>query len=314
MDEIVLITGANGMLAKNLAGLLKINYTIRYLSRRPKNKNEYRWDIDKKFIDSKALEGVNHIIHLAGSSIADKRWSKKRRIDIVKSRVESATLIKNELTKQNITIDTFISASAVGYYGTETTEKIYTEESPKGNDFLSDVCVQWESIAETFKTDKIANRVCIIRAGIIVANDGALKKMIQPIKYGFGAVIGQGNQWIPWIHITDLSRIFMFLLENKNIDGVFNGVAPNHITNEELIRKIAKHLGKKIILPKIPEVIIRILFGKSSIILLKGSRVSSEKIMNLGFTYKFKTIDETLKDLIELKDNISTPMHISRNT
>jgi len=171
------------------------------------------------------------------------------------------------------------------------------------SDFLSDVCGEWESVAESFKTDKIANRVCIIRIGIILGkNGGALKKIIQPINYGFGAVIGQGNQWMPWIHIIDLSRMIKFLMENRNINGVFNGVAPNHITNKELTRKIAKFLGKKIILPNIPEFIIRIVFGKKSLILLKGSRVSSEKIMNLGFTYKFKTIDEALKNLLSKND------------
>ena len=302
MKEIVLITGANGMLAKNLTGLLKNNYSIRFLSRSVKNKNEFRWDIDKNYIDPKALEGVNHIIHLAGSPIADKPWTKKRRIDILNSRVKSAALIKNKLVKQSITINSFISASAVGFYGTDTTEKIYTEKSPKGSDFLSDVCGEWENIAESFKMNRIANRVSIIRIGIILAKDGgALKKIIQPINYGFGAVIGQGNQWMPWIHIFDLSSMIQFLLENKNTNGIFNGVAPNHITNKELMLKTAKFIDKKILLPNIPEFMVKLLFGKRSLILLKGSRISCEKIMDLGFTYKFKTIDEALKNILSEK-------------
>jgi len=302
IKEIVLITGANGLLAKNLADILANKYSVRFLSRNAKNKNEFRWDIDKNYIDPKAFEGVKHIIHLAGASVADKPWTKKRKVEIIKSRVESAVLIKTELVKQGILINTFISASAVGFYGTATTKKIYTEKSSKGNDFLSEVCSKWESVVESFKKDKITDRLTIIRIGVILAkNGGALEKIIQPIKYGFGAAVGEGSQWMPWIHIFDLSNMILFLLENKNTNGVFNGVAPNHVTNKELTLKIAKFLEKKIWLPNIPEFVIKLMFGKRALILLKGSRVSSEKIMKSGFTYRFETIEKALKNLLSEK-------------
>lgn len=300
MKETVLITGGKGMVAKHLSKLLEKDYEIRFLTRNPKNQNDYEWNIETGFIDAKALKDANHIIHLAGAGIADKPWSKKRKELIYSSRIKSAELIKTTLENNGIKINTFISASAIGFYGTETTETIFTEEIPNGNDFLSNVCFEWENAAKSFEINNLANRVSIIRIGVVLSNDGgALTKIIQPIKYGLGAALGNGNQWMPWIHITDLSRMFKLILENNTINGVYNGVAPEHITNKELTKKIAKFLSKKIILPNIPAAVVRLIFGKRAMILLEGSRVSCDKIINTGFTYKFNTIDEALNNIIK---------------
>ena len=259
------------------------------------------WDIKKKFIDPKALIGVDYIIQLAGSSIADKRWSKKRKEDILSSRVDSACLILEKLKKNKITIKTFISASAVGFYGTKTTDNIYTEESPKGNDFLSDVCSQWEKAAHSFRSNNIANSVSILRTGVILAKDeGALKKIIHPIKYGFGSFIGKGTQYMPWIHISDLCGIIKFLLENNKTNGIFNAVAPNHITNKYLTKEIAKQLDRKLILPNIPRFIIQGLFGDMAIILLEGSRVSSDKILQHGFKFEYDNLSKSLNNILQI--------------
>lgn len=300
MGKVVLITGANGTLAQFLAKELGNEYSIRFLTRKVKKNNEYLWDIRQGFIDPKALKGVHHIIHLAGSSIADKRWTDSRKKLIHSSRVDSSQLILKELKKQGLTIESFISASAIGYYGTSINDITFDENSPKGQDFLSDVCQDWENAAQSFKSEKIARNVSIVRVGIILSsNSGVLKKMSQPIRLGIGSGLGTGKQWIPWIHIRDLSRIFKFLVDKENINGTFNAVAPEYTTNMELTRGIAKVLNRRLILPNIPGFIIKLLFGEMSVVLLKGNKVSSKKIEKSGFVFEFKKIDKALNNLFK---------------
>lgn len=299
MKEVVLITGASGMLAQYLANNLANVYAFRFLTRNPINENEFLWDINNEHIDDKALKGVDHIIHLAGASVAEKRWTTNRKKEILSSRVDSARLILNKLQENQLTIKSFISASAVGYYGTNTSENILTEESPNGNDFLSAVCNQWENAALQFKANNIAERVAIFRIGIILQkNEGALKKMTQPIKYGIGSALGNGKQYVPWIHIEDLSRLLQSAIENQNINDTFNAVAPQHITNKEFTNKIAKHLNKRILLPPIPKFILKLIFGEMAVILIEGSKISPKKILNIGFKFKYDNIDKALKDIL----------------
>ena len=300
MKKVVLITGANGMLAKYLGKQLSMEYNVRYLSRKVTKDDEYLWDLKNHYIDPRGLIGVNYIIHLAGSSVMNKRWSKEQKQTIFSSRVDSARLILDELKKHKLNIDAFISASAIGYYGTTTTETIFTEESPKGNDFLSSVCGEWERVTKLFKSENIAERVSILRCGLILAKDGgALKEIIKPIRYGFGSGIGTGHQYMPWIHIDDLCDMFKFIIQNKNISGIFNAVSPEHITNIELTKNIAKLLNRKIWLPNIPSFIIKSLFGERAVILLQGSRVSSDRIINSGFIFEYDSIEKALINILK---------------
>lgn len=300
MKQVVLITGSNGMLAQELAKQLEEEYTIRFLTRKKTQSNEYVWDINSNYMDADALKGVNCIIHLAGASIAEGGWTEERKKLILSSRVDSAKLILNELKKQNITIDTFISASAVGYYGSKTTNEVFEETSSNGDDFVGKVCAAWESAAEAFKTNNLAKRIVIVRIGVVLAKqNGALKKIMQPIKYGLGAAIGSGDQYMPWIHIHDLVSMFKFILHNNTMMGVYNAVSPQSITNKELTKSIAKAINKPILLPNIPKFIIKLLFGEKSTILLDGSRVSSKKITGAGFKFKFEKLSEALDDIFK---------------
>ena len=299
MKQVVLITGANGMVANYLAKQLEGNYSVRFLTRKVSQDNQYLWDLNTKYIDVEALKGVNHIIHLAGTPISGKRWSRKRKQAILHSRVDSSQLILETLKKYSLTVDSFISASAIGYYGTVTTQNIFTEESSKGNDFLSDVCGKWEDVAHLFKLNGVANRVSVVRMGIVLdKNYGAFKRIVQPIKLRIGASLGTGNQYMPWIHIHDLCGVYKFIIDN-NISGTFNGVAPEHVTNNQLTKSVGRFLNRRIILPNIPEFLIKFLFGKMSVILLKGSRVSSDKIVQEGYCFNYQTLDQALSNLLK---------------
>ncbi|MDP3353174.1 MAG: TIGR01777 family oxidoreductase [Flavobacteriaceae bacterium] len=297
--EIVLITGVSGMISKSVAMLLKLNnFEVRFLSRTKKASNQFVWDFSKNYIEPNALTNVQHIIHLAGANISDKRWTKKRKKVILDSRIQSTKLLFEEVQKHQISLKTFISASAVGYYGTTTKDVIFTEESPCGNDFLAQVCILWEKESDLFSTYK-NTRVVKLRFGVVLdSNGGALAKMIKPITMGIGAVLGNGKQYIPWIHIEDLCQLLLYSLNNSNMIGSYNAVAPQHITNKQLTNLLAYKLHKRIWLPKAPSFILKLLFGEMSSIILKGNRVSCEKLLSSKFTFKYPKIDEALDNLL----------------
>lgn len=298
MKEVVLITGANGMIAKHLSKYLENDYNIKFLTRKKKKENDYEWNIETEYIDIEALKGVDHIIHLAGAGIADRRWSKKRKKIIYSSRVNSAKLILNILIKNNLKITSFISSSAIGYYGSVTSKNIFTEKNNKGNDFLSDVCYDWEDVAFEFKKNNVVKKIVVLRFGIVLdKNGGALKKMIIPIKYYIGAVLGKGNQYMPWIHIDDITNMIIYAIKTSELQGVYNAVAPEHITNKEFTLTLAKQLKKPIFLPNISSFIIKLIFGNSSVLLLKGSRISSKKIIKKGFKFKYNNLKYALQNL-----------------
>jgi len=298
MKEVVLITGANGMIAKHLSKYLENDYNIKFLTRKKKKENDYEWNIETGYIDIDALKGVDHIIHLAGAGIADRRWSEKRKKIIYSSRVNSAKLILKILIRNNLKITSFISSSAIGYYGSVTSKNIFTEKNNKGNDFLSDVCYDWEDVAFEFKKNNIVKKIVILRFGIVLdKNGGALKKMIIPIKYYIGAVLGKGNQYMPWIHIDDITNMIIYAIKTSELQGVYNAVAPEHITNKEFTLTLAKQLKKPIFLPNISSFIIKLIFGSSSVLLLKGSRISSKKIIKKGFKFKYNNLKYALQNL-----------------
>ena len=299
MKEVVLITGANGNLAKQLTTMLEGVFQIKLLSRTPKLSNEYLWDIDKQYIDPNGLKDVDHIIHLSGASIAAKRWSVKRKREIYSSRIDTGKLILSELQKSGQTVQSFVSASAVGYYGSLTLDCVLNEENPSGDDFLSKVCIEWESVAHSFESLGVARRTCVLRFGIILdKNSGALRKMIYPIKHGVGSVLGTGTQWFPWIHIEDLCSMIRHVILNRS-SGVFNAVSPTHISHFHFMQALAKQLKRKIIIPNTPAIVFKILLGEMSVILLTGTRVSSDKIKGLDFTFRHTDINKTLINLLD---------------
>lgn len=300
MKEVVIITGASGSVAKVLAKKLENEYFVRFLTRSKKRENEFEWNIEKQTIDENVFENVSHVIHLAGANVSEKRWSDERKKEIISSRIDSAKLILNTLQKKNIKLKSFISASAIGIYGAITSEKIFKEDDEKGKDFLSEVVILWEKAADEFLEKGVADRVVKVRISVVLSEkEGALKKMATPVKSGIGSPIGTGRQYIPWIHIDDLSSVFEFAIKNENIIGTYNASAPQHTDNENLTKEIAEVLNKPMFMPNIPGFVMKLMFGEMSVILLEGSRTSSEKLKNAGFKFKFPDLKNALKDLLK---------------
>lgn len=300
MKEVVLITGANGMVARELSKIIDKEYAVRFLTRKKEKSNEYEWDINKRMIDESAFEDVSHVIHLAGANISEKRWSEERKEEIISSRIDSAKLILNTLKKKKIRLKSFISASAVGIYGAQTSQKIYSEEDQKANDFLGKVVILWEQAADEFIKENIAERVVKIRTSIVLSeHEGALKKMAVPIKFGIGSPIGTGKQYMPWIHLTDMCRVYEFALKNPHVQGAYNSASPQHTTNENFTEKIAEVLHKPLFMPNVPAFVLKLMFGELSVALLEGSRVNSQKILDAGFQFQFPDLKNALEDLLQ---------------
>ncbi|WP_347174018.1 TIGR01777 family oxidoreductase [Polaribacter uvawellassae] len=292
MMATILITGGTGMVGKLLAEkLTNKNYNVRVLTRTPKEKNEFSWDISNNFIDEKAFENLDYIIHLAGAGIADKRWTSKRKEEIINSRTKSTQLLLDKVQELNVSLRGFISASAVGYYGAITSEKIFTENDISANDFLGNVCQLWENSVLEF--DKIDVPTTIFRLGIVLSKKGgALEKMKTPII----TPIVNGKQYLPWIDINDLTAMFVFAVENK-LTGIFNAVAPEEQTSYTFTKLLAKKTKRPFLPIGVPAFLLKLIFGELSIILTTGSRVSSKKIENTGFQFAHKKLESSLNNL-----------------
>lgn len=300
MKEIVLITGANGLIAKELSGKLEKQYTVRLLTRKKKHENEFEWDLENGIVDEAAFEDLSHVIHLAGAGVAEKRWTDERKKEIISSRVDSAGLILKTLQKKNLKLKSFTSASGINYYGTETTEKIFTEQDAPGDDFLSEVTILWEQAADKFSDQEVAERVVKLRTGVVLSEkEGALKKILPTLKAGIGSPLGTGKQYMPWIHIQDICSMYEFALKNPEPQGAFNAVAPEHATNKDLTEKAARVLKKPLLMPNVPGFILKLIFGELSVAVLEGSRASCEKIQSAGFQFKFPCLEEALEDLLK---------------
>ena len=298
----VLITGGTGLIGKHLSErLIQSGYRVSVLSRERNNNSKipvYAWDLEKKTIDNEALENVDYIVHLAGANIGERRWTEKRKQLILDSRVKSSNLIFEELKRKNIKLKAFISASAVGYYGAVTSNKIFNETDFAPNDFLGETCRLWEQTTKQF--ENVGIRTVIIRAGIVLAKeDGALSKMMGPVKMGIGSAIGDGKQYIPWIHIDDICNIFIKAIENDAMHGAYNAVSPDPKTNKEFTKTLAKVLNAPFWFPAIPAFALKLMFGKMSEIFLKGSRVSSDKISATGFQFRFPELEKALKNILD---------------
>lgn len=297
----ILITGGSGLIGTRLTELLiQTGYSITHLSRAKREHpvKSFTWDVSRHNLESGSLANIDVIIHLAGAGIADEAWTHSRKKVILDSRVDSTRLLFNELKKGNHRVTTFIAASAIGFYGLDDRQEACTEQDEAGDDFLASVTERWE--AEVDLIASLGIRVVKIRTGIVLSKTGgALEEIMRPVKYYVGAPLGTGDQPVSWIHIDDLCGIYAMAITNQNIVGVLNGVAPAPITNRDFTRAIAKVLGRPLLLPPIPRFAIRLLLGEMASLVLNGTRVSAQKILEVGFKFDFPTIESALNDLIK---------------
>lgn len=297
----VLITGGSGLIGMALTrSLLSKGIDVIHLSRQKNSKagvKTYAWDYKKNYLDQGALDGVTHIIHLAGAGIADKPWTMSRKREIVKSRVLTSRMLLLHVAENNLELQKFISSSAIGYYGAVTTSEIFNETSPRGNDFVAECTTQWENQADQFKD--ICD-VAIIRTGIVLSKEGgALEKLESSIKRGLGAPLGSGKQFMPWIHLDDLVAVYEKAIFDNNFNGIYNAVASEHVDNSQFTFQVAKAMGKKIRLPNVPAFMLKFIFGELSEILLFGSRVDNQKLINAGFDFKYDRLTDALKEVYQ---------------
>ncbi len=299
----ICITGGTGLIGTALSEYLSAKgHAIIILSRTvksfPKKGISFAaWNVEAATIDREAIASSDYIIHLAGAGVADKRWTKQRKNEIINSRVQGGKLIVKALQEIPNKVKAVISSSAIGWYGPDG-GKAFIETDLSHNDFLAQTCKQWEEAIEP--VTGTGKRLVKLRTGIVLSNDGgAMKEFKKPLRFGLATILGTGGQMISWVHIDDLCRMYEFAMENENMNGVFNAIAPNPVNNKDLTIALAKKMrGKAFISVHVPAFALKIVLGELSIEVLKSATVSSAKIQNAGFQFLYPTIDAALNELI----------------
>lgn len=293
----ILITGASGLLGTRLTQLLlERGHTVSHLgrSKRPGSIPSFTWNVEAGTMDPEALKNIDAVIHLAGAGIADEPWSVKRKREILESRTRSTALLVRELNKRGNDVQVLVSGSAIGFYGMTLTDALFTENDKAGADFLAEVVKAWEHEADLLKEKRLVK----IRTGVVLSKtDGALKEIAQPVRFGFGAPLGTGKQYVSWIHIDDICNMFIKAVEDESMHGPYNGVT-GAVTNRALTQAIAKTLRKPLWLPAVPAFALKLFLGEMSYLVLYGSNVSSAKIRQAGFEFKFDNLGDALADLL----------------
>lgn len=288
--KIILVAGGTGLVGMPLVKALKQEgNTVRVLSRQPSNhtKNIFHWDPLKNELDEKALEGVTHIVNLAGLGIADKRWSERRKEEIIQSRVIPTQFLFSFASKMP-NLEQYVTASGINCYGYENYSKVYKETDSFGSDYLSQVVQKWEESAAIFSS---VCKVAKLRISVVLTNKGgALPKIAQPIKLFLGSALGSGKQWMPWISLHDLVRMFQFTIQN-NLEGAYNALSDKQ-TNKEFTKALAKSLKKPLWLPNAPSFILKLIFGEMASVVLDGLQASNEKIKHVGFTFEDSSLEQ----------------------
>jgi uncharacterized protein (TIGR01777 family) len=298
----VLITGATGLIGQEIvkqchAEGINVHYLTTSKSKLANEVNYkgFYWNPSNNEIDHTCFKGVTAIINLVGASIS-KRWTEAYKKEILESRTKTARLLQDTLKTHNYKVDHVVSASAIGIYPSSLVNYYEEENNELSESFLGQVVEQWEDAVDGFK--EIGCKVAKIRIGLVLAKDGgALPEIIKPIKVGVGAAFGNGKQWQSWIHVEDLAGAFIYALKN-GLEGIYNGVAPNAVSNKELTKMAAKILQRPLILPNIPEFVMKLVLGEMHILLFESQRVSSQKIEAKGFHFKYANLRPALEDLL----------------
>ena len=304
--QTVLITGGTGMIGQALTNtLIEKGYKVIVLTRNARvsrrlNLTYAVWDISKNYIDPNAIQSADMIIHLAGESVATKRWTKKRKEQIVQSRVQSGALLVKALMEKEHKVKTVITASAIGWYGPDTEASLkngFKETDPSDDSYLSTTCKLWEE--SIYEIARLGIRLVTFRIGIVFnKRGGAFAEFLKPAQFGMATILGTGTQLVSWIHQQDLCKMIVYAAENVAIQGVYNAVAPSPVSNKTLTQTLAKVLyGKFYITTYVPSFILKIMLGEMSIEVLKSTTVSAQKIQNAGFVFDYPEITKSLSSL-----------------
>ena len=291
----VLIAGGSGLIGRRLFTLLQNSgYYPIILTRRTNPDLQFEqmeWNIQEQLIDP-SFADVDHIINLAGAGIADKRWSQSRKLEIVNSRIQTLKFLKEAIQKYEPSIQSFVSASAVGYYGNSGSQ-LMDETSSNGTDFLAEVCNAWENEASTLS--ELVERLSILRIGVVLASDGgALQKMAQPVSLGVASYPGKGDQYLPWIHLDDICNMTIELVKRDDLSGIFNGVSPNPVQQKEFTYHLKQSLNRFAIHTSAPVFALKMAMGEMSAVILNSNNVSAQKIVDAGFEFMYPRIEEAI--------------------
>jgi uncharacterized protein len=301
----ILITGGTGVIGSTLCDyLVEQHHEVIVLTRTARAGRQgityATWDPAKQVIDTAAVQQADYIINLAGAGVADKRWSEKRKKEIVDSRVQSGELLARIIKEVPNKIKAVVSISGSGYYGDDKDRKSdrpFVEDDEPGTDFLAATCVQWEEAIKP--VTRLGKRLVILRCHLVFSNQGgAFAEFRKPVQWGLATIIGSGNQVISWIHVHDLARLLLTSLENESMNGVYNAVGPNPVSNKDLMIALAKKLkGKFYTTFHVPAALLKIMFGELSVEVLKSATVSNKKVSQTGFQFTYPTLDAALQDL-----------------
>lgn len=299
----VLIGGGSGLIGTRLSQLLtQREYTVWHLSRHPDSEDifpTYHWDAKRQQIDQEAVDKADYVINLAGAGIADQRWTEERKQVIIDSRVNTTRLLRDSFARSASPPKAFVSASAVGYYG-DRGDQVLMEADPPGDGFLSKSCRLWEASVQ--EVAELGIRTAMVRTGIVLSTQGgALPKMMLPLKAFAGTYFGDGKQWYSWIHIDDLCRIYIHLLENEALAGPYNGAAPHPVTNYTFVKKVAEAMGKPAAMIPAPAFALRLAMGEMSHAVLDSVRASADKIQQADFDFHYPEVLPALKNVLERK-------------
>lgn len=294
----ILLTGGTGLIGRHLVSrLLTLGHTVCVVTRSPEKARQMldaRVEIWPGLQNVSTLDGVDAVVNLAGEPIVDKRWTHAQKQKLCDSRWAITQRISELIQASETPPVVLISGSATGYYG-DLGEVVVTEEEPPHNEFTHKLCARWEQIASSAQSDR--TRVCLLRTGVVLARDGGiLGKMVPPFKLGLGGPIGNGRQYLAWIHIDDMVNGILWLL-NNDLRGPFNMVSPYPVRNEQFSHALGQALNRPAFL-RVPATAIRLLMGESSVLVLGGQRALPKRLEAAGFTFRWYDLDEALGDIL----------------
>ncbi|HEY5392306.1 MAG TPA: TIGR01777 family oxidoreductase [Hanamia sp.] len=309
----VLISGGTGLIGSHLSKFLAENgLDVVILSRNknstsenPKISYSY-WNVKDKVIDVEVVKKADHIVHLAGAGVMDKKWTEDYKKKIEDSRTKSAELIISCLKEGEHNVKSFVSASAIGWYGADSKlpgkNEAFIESDMPSKDFLGETCVLWEASVEPVTAMGI--RLVKLRTGIVLSNKGgAFKEYKTPLKFGLASILGSGKQIVSWIHIDDLCRMYFESIKNNYLHGSYNAVAPEPVSEKKLILTLGQKMRNKFFIPiYVPAFSLKLIFGKRSVELLKSTTVSNKKIKATGFTFLYPSIEAAIEELVANKE------------